>query len=740
MQDLPPNVEPYPFKPLRRIEFTKMSQTWLAATRAAAQTSQQHVVLKIARRDQTENFRSNQAAITNEERWLRKLQSTANHPGLVRLLPIELIGNRPIYSAKTHDPGEPWFIVVDYLAGGSLKDALARQSAVHPRVALQIARQLAVTLAFVHQEGCVHLDLKPDNVMFAKAIALNSESLADSPVLIDFGIAKPVREQHYLGGVAAWLAPECVRAMDKHERIPILPSMDIYALGLVLNCLLTEQHPGTSKTLALVDSKALRKKGDLKARRSEQLATGLNALIAAMTNKNAGRRPTAQQVVVQLDHLLVGMSIPKRKARPGRLMSWTLAGASAVMVLLLGALVFAQISTNSSAGALGVGDVDGTAIAGASTSSAAMTDTVTNAFFAGSDFGEADDASAVAGPIAAMTATASATDTLTNSGTLTDTGTLTSASTGSNTDALTDAQSLATADAPSALTDTDGASAADITTTDGVTSNTTTSDATTSDATTSDATTSDATTSDAVSVSDSLTATTAAALSATTAPSATEEITETPAPSTTTSATPGPDDEARADEDDSAAGEEAESPNRAITPSPQPTATRVSLPTVAPTLPPTETPVPPAVAAPPAGPPPNPTVAPAAPPAAPAANPNNPGEPLPDRAVALLAPADGVDLAGRVEFSWGYDFELGSNERFEPVFWQAESNRDVSALGLAAASQSSLVLVDLDAYRQQSPDLLEPGALYRWGVRITDGEGRPLQWVSGGNAFKYVGD
>ncbi len=724
MQELPPNVGAYPFKPLRRIEFTKMSQTWLAATRGADQPSGQ-VVLKIARRDQTENFRSNQAAITNEEHWLRKLQSTANHPGLVRLLPIELIGNRPIYSAKTHDPGEPWFIVVGYLAGGSLKDALARQSTVHPRVALQIARQLAVTLSFVHQQGCVHLDLKPDNVMFAKAVPLNSESLSDSPVLIDFGIAKPVRELHYLGGVAAWLAPECVRAMDKHERIPILPSMDIYALGLVLNALLTGQHPGAAETLAVVDSKVLHKKANLKAQRSEQLTRGLNTLIAAMTDENAGRRPTAQQVVVQLDHLLVGMSTPKRKARSGRLMGWTLAGASAVLVLLLGALVLTQMPTNPSGGASDAGSVDGGATADALTS----TEAAANTFLAGGNaLGEVDDDAAMAGPIGAMTATASATNALTDAltddaSTLTDAGTLTDADIGTNTDALTES-----------LDETN------ITTTEGVTN----------ERVASDTATGDTATGDTVSVSDSLTATTAAILpatAATAATAATETVTgstatanssamETGRAETRTTATPArsttPNEDDAGDVDEKSA-----SPNTTGTPSRQPTATRVSPPTATPTFTPLPTllPVPPPVAVPPAG-----GSSATAAPNVPVAEPNSSGEPLPDRAVTLLAPANGVDLAGGVEFSWAHDFELGPNEQFEAVFWQAESNRDVSALGLAAASPSSVVIVDLNAYRQQSPGLLVPGTAYRWGVRITDGEGRPLQWVSDGNAFKYVGE
>ena len=87
-----PDVRAYPFKLLSKIEDTHMSQTWLAARKVAGKVSgnttgtTQQVVLKIALRDRTdgtEQFRTNQNAITNEEEWLRKLQGAQPHPGLV---------------------------------------------------------------------------------------------------------------------------------------------------------------------------------------------------------------------------------------------------------------------------------------------------------------------------------------------------------------------------------------------------------------------------------------------------------------------------------------------------------------------------------------------------------------------------------------------------------------------------------------------------------------------------------
>ncbi len=109
------------------------------------------------------------AADIGPERFLREIRTTANltHP---HVLPL-------------HDSGVAdglLFYVMPFVEGESLHDRLAREKQLSIEEALRIAREVADALDYAHQQGVVHRDIKPGNILLEGGHA----------VVADFGIAK----------------------------------------------------------------------------------------------------------------------------------------------------------------------------------------------------------------------------------------------------------------------------------------------------------------------------------------------------------------------------------------------------------------------------------------------------------------------------------------------------------------------------------------------------------------------
>ncbi|MBB4909698.1 serine/threonine-protein kinase [Actinophytocola algeriensis] len=148
-----------------------------------------------------------------------------SHPGLLRLYDIGFEGQRP-------------FLVLQLASGGTLRDRLEVGPMQADRVA-EIGAAVASVLAYVHSQGIVHRDVKPENLLF---------DAEGECYLADFGIARlddrPVSD--FLG-TAGYLAPEQV------GRGEIGPAVDVYALGLVLLECMTGQveYPGDGPAAAM---------------------------------------------------------------------------------------------------------------------------------------------------------------------------------------------------------------------------------------------------------------------------------------------------------------------------------------------------------------------------------------------------------------------------------------------------------------------------------------------------------
>ncbi|NET32545.1 MAG: serine/threonine protein kinase, partial [Cyanothece sp. SIO1E1] len=133
------------------------------------------------------------------------------------------------------------YLVMDYCAGGTLRNLLKQAGALTLREGLQLILGVLAGLDYAHRQGIIHRDIKPENILLALGPA------GWMPQLSDFGIACPRQElpqKQKMMGSLAYSAPETFYGFDR-------PTSDLYAVGIVLFELLTGDRPFTGTPAAL---------------------------------------------------------------------------------------------------------------------------------------------------------------------------------------------------------------------------------------------------------------------------------------------------------------------------------------------------------------------------------------------------------------------------------------------------------------------------------------------------------
>ena len=139
------------------------------------------------------------------------------------------------------------YLVMERVRGETLATLLKREGRLAPLRAADIVEQTLGALASAHAEGVVHRDLKPGNIM----IVPSGES-RETVKLLDFGIAHLMDGAAYtrltqtgvILGTPTYMSPE--QALG--ERIDA--RTDVYAMGVILWCLLTGQKPFSGPSMA----------------------------------------------------------------------------------------------------------------------------------------------------------------------------------------------------------------------------------------------------------------------------------------------------------------------------------------------------------------------------------------------------------------------------------------------------------------------------------------------------------
>jgi hypothetical protein len=215
-----------------------------------------------------------------------KVLARLNHPSLVTLFDagsVLLDTQRPQI-----------YLVMELILGPDLRDRLSR-GPLPPLDVGQIGYDMADALAYVHENGVIHRDVKPANIMM---LDYRNEVARVRAKLTDFGIAVMVKApQAHDGtfvGTAAYVSPE----QAKGE--PLGPPSDIYSLGLVLLECLTGvvSYPGDPLASALA---RLLRAPDIPARLDPQWIR----LLTAMTAADPAARPSTRETAMALHEITV---------------------------------------------------------------------------------------------------------------------------------------------------------------------------------------------------------------------------------------------------------------------------------------------------------------------------------------------------------------------------------------------------------------------------------------------------
>ncbi|MFG3443029.1 serine/threonine-protein kinase [Nonomuraea sp. NPDC047897] len=144
--------------------------------------------------------------------------------------------------------GDTVYLVMKFVDGEPLDRLLGRLGRIPPKAAMELIAQAAAALQAVHEQGIVHRDVKPGNLMVQRDGTL---------VLTDFGIARSdlanrLTDAGMVLGTAAYCAPE------QAEGAPVTPAVDIYALGVVAYECLVGQRPFDGDSAVTIALKHIR--------------------------------------------------------------------------------------------------------------------------------------------------------------------------------------------------------------------------------------------------------------------------------------------------------------------------------------------------------------------------------------------------------------------------------------------------------------------------------------------------
>ncbi|SDI67524.1 Stk1 family PASTA domain-containing Ser/Thr kinase [Natribacillus halophilus] len=182
-----------------------------------------------------------------------------------------------------YDLGEKdglFYIVMEYVGGNTLKEKIVNEGALSFPETMRIFSELAVAIAYAHDQGIIHRDLKPQNILLDE----------DGSVKVtDFGIARAssaatITHTNSVLGSVHYLSPEQARAGT------LTAKTDIYALGVILFEMVTGLLPFNADSAVSIALKHLQEPfpnpGDLRA----DLPGSINNMIRKATAKDPLRR------------------------------------------------------------------------------------------------------------------------------------------------------------------------------------------------------------------------------------------------------------------------------------------------------------------------------------------------------------------------------------------------------------------------------------------------------------------
>jgi len=283
---------PERYRALRHLANGGMASVWCAEDLMLQRT----VAVKVL----AERFAHDDMAVRRFKREARAAARVANHAHVVTIFDVGDLEPE----VRGGGPGRA-FIVMQYLAGGTVADAL-RVGAVRRQEAVRWIREAASALDHAHARGIVHRDIKPANFLLNRSRVLH---------VADFGIARLVSEDTItsageLFGTAAYLSPE--QALGREAT----GASDRYALAVATFELLAGERPFGAQHFAAQARQHIEDPPPNASDRDRTLPAPVDdVLIRGMAKQAEDRFETAAAFVDALETALSG-GIPVLARRP----------------------------------------------------------------------------------------------------------------------------------------------------------------------------------------------------------------------------------------------------------------------------------------------------------------------------------------------------------------------------------------------------------------------------------------
>jgi serine/threonine-protein kinase len=173
------------------------------------------------------------------------------------------------------------YIVFEYVDGESLKQLLDRTGPLPVRRALEIALAVADGLAYAHEHGVVHRDVKPQNVLLSR----DGETK-----VTDFGIARSLDAESGLTLTGTVLGTSSYLSPEQASGLRVTPAADVYSLGVVLYELLAGEVPFPGGNQVVVALKHVNEPPPSLLDRRPDVPARLAAAVALALQKDPERR------------------------------------------------------------------------------------------------------------------------------------------------------------------------------------------------------------------------------------------------------------------------------------------------------------------------------------------------------------------------------------------------------------------------------------------------------------------
>lgn len=243
---------------------------------------------------------------------------------------------------------EPPFLVMQYVAGESLQQRLDRSGPLELCEILRIARQTALGLSAAHDQGLVHRDVKPSNILLAEGV--------DRALLTDFGLARAsddagLTHSGHMPGTPHYMSPEQARGDSIDHR------SDLFSLGSLMYAMCTGWPPFRAESAWGILRRITDEEPRTLAEVNPQTPGWLSRLISTLHSKSAADRySSAAEVAELLEQCLAHAQQPtvhslpeslvEAPAKRSSLKMWLWAGAVCLAIGVAAILVRPEVSDN----------------------------------------------------------------------------------------------------------------------------------------------------------------------------------------------------------------------------------------------------------------------------------------------------------------------------------------------------------------------------------------------------------